>query len=45
MDNCGQADTIRGALDFNKCGTDLDKVVSVVKNSAIHNCPGYCGNI
>lgn len=45
MENCGQADTVRGALDFQKCGADADKVVSVVNNSAIHNCPGYCANL
>lgn len=46
MDNCGQADTVRGALDFQKDGSDDDnKVLSVVNNSAIHNCSGYCSNI
>ncbi|EAR99597.2 IPT/TIG domain protein (macronuclear) [Tetrahymena thermophila SB210] len=46
MDNCGQADTVRGALDFQKLGSDdNNQIVSTVTNSAIHNCPGYCANI
>ncbi|KAL4508253.1 hypothetical protein ABPG72_003557 [Tetrahymena utriculariae] len=46
MDNCGQADTVRGALDFSKLGSDdNNQIVSKVTNSAIHNCPGYCANI
>lgn len=45
MDGCGQANTVRGALDFTKATADAKGIVSTVKNSAIHNCPGYCSNI
>jgi parallel beta-helix repeat protein len=45
MENCGQADTTRGAIDFNLAPSDETSTVSVVTNSAIHNCPGVCVNI
>jgi hypothetical protein len=45
MENCGQADTTRGAIDFNLAPSDESSTMSVVKNSAIHNCPGVCVNI
>lgn len=45
MSGCGQANTVRGALDFTKATADSKAIVSTVKNTAIHNCPGYCSNI
>lgn len=45
MSGCGQANTVRGALDFTRATADSKKLVSTVKKSAIHRCPGYCANI
>ncbi|KAL4508252.1 hypothetical protein ABPG72_003556 [Tetrahymena utriculariae] len=46
MRNCGQADSSRGGLDFLFDGSDNgNQIVSVVQNSAFHDCPGYCANI
>jgi len=58
MDNCGQRDTSRGAIDFRFVDGTPNEIlangvqatrtkttsVSVVKNSAIHDCKGYCWN-
>ena len=45
MDKCGQADTIRGALDFTYATEDSKKIISTVTKSSIHHCPGFCSNI
>lgn len=45
MEGCGQANTVRGALDFTLATTDSKAIVSTITHSAIHNCPGYCSNI
>lgn len=58
IENCGQRDTTRGAIDFRNMDAKPDELLvngpvadrkktttkSVVRNSAIHDCKGYCWN-